>query len=239
MNNVKWFLTSFFIWISGFIALGAIESPNPPPVPPTPPIVAPITPPPPPAPPVEPDCVGVQVPIPKNCRVYNRSGSQCVWCSLECLARHHNVKELYEGNGRLTKNYTWATGPGEVQRVLNSRYSTVKWKQIQNRGQLKGFIKTYVCDKKFGIGLGIPGHMLNLVHYDEEAKIVKIIDNGGPRALQIQDWSMEKFERLADGWAVTVFPPGYIETIDDNFNCSIPNPDKIYGLNVFASLLKN
>lgn len=42
---------------------------------------------------------GVQVPVPRDCRVVNTKGN-CVWCSLELLARYAEVKELYN----ITKN---------------------------------------------------------------------------------------------------------------------------------------
>lgn len=234
MNNSKWFILSFSLWVLLFISLEILLLANkapiiqPPPVQP-PPIVQP----PPVQPPVEPDCVGVQVPIPKACRVYNKSGSQCVWCSIECLCRYHGLTQVYEGENRITKHYTWATGPGEVSKVLTSRYSTIKWLQIQNKSQIKSFIKKYVTEKKFGVGIGIPGHMLNLVHYDETAGIVKVIDNGGPKALQIQDWSMEKFNRLADGWVLTIFPPNYNETKLSDFDYKLSNPNKLYGIHAF------
>lgn len=178
----------------------------------------------------DPELIGVQVPVTKECRVFNKSGSQCVWCSIECLGRHHKIKELYEDNRRLTLHYTWATGPGEVSRVLSGRYPEVHWKQIQNRASLKPFLRKYVAEKKLGVGLGIPGHMLNVVHFDEAAGIVKIIDNYGPKALQIQDWTMEKFDRLADGWAIVIFPPGYVETSFDAFDCSLSDPDDLHGI---------
>ncbi len=231
MNKGSLFFSAFFAWLTGFMMIGGIGDVHQQPKAPAPivqPPPPPITPPAPPPAPVEPDCVGVQVPIPKDCRVFNKSGSQCVWCSIECLGRYHKVRELYEGDRRLTLKYTWATGPAEVQRVLSSNYPTVKWKQVQSKSELRNFIKTYVTEKKFGVGIGIPGHMLNLVHYDEQAKVVKVIDNCGPKALQVQYWSMDKFDRLADGWVLTVFPPGYVETSADAFDCTLTDPFKLY-----------
>lgn len=238
-KKIGWFSALFFSWVVVFGLTGnkgvqqTIPESNVPeyklPIAPMPQIVNP-NPIPQPKQPVEPDCVGVQVPIPKDCRVYNKSGSQCVWCSIECLARYHGVKELYEGDRRLTKTYTWATSPGEVNRVLKSKYPTVKWKQIQNGDT--NFIKKYVCEMKLGVGFGVPGHMLNLVHYDEQAGIVKVIDNVGPKALQVQTWSMSKFRQLWDGWAVAVFPTNYIETSYDSFDVILMSPDRMYGLDV-------
>lgn len=227
MNKTGWFCATFFAWITTFMLLLSSPPPEPTPVVPLPPPI--VKPPEPPAPIIEPDLVGVQVPISKAHRVYNKSGSQCVWCSIECLSRYHGIKSVYEGDNRITKHYTWATGPGEVQRVLSSRYSSLKWKQIQSKSQMKEFIKKYVCDKKFGIAFGVPHHMLNLIHYDEKEEIVKVIDNQGPKALQVQTWSMDMFNRIAEGWVLTVFPPDYTETTEDHFDCSLSEPNKLYG----------
>jgi hypothetical protein len=230
MNKTGWFFASFAAWIMAFVFLGATPStPQAPPVTPiVPPIIVPPVTPPVIPPIVEPDLIGVQVPIAKANRIYNKSGSQCVWVSIETLARHHGIKEIYEGENRISKHYTWATGPGEVSRVLKSKYPTVQWKHIQSRSQLKDFVKKYVTEEKLGVGLAIPGHMLTLVHYDEAAKIVKVIDNGGPKALQVQEWTMERFERISDGWALVLIPPGRI--VRDSFDCTIREPHKIYGL---------
>lgn len=223
-NRIGWFFASFFGCLVGLVlTLGgasnikdvdvAVLPPQPIVRPPEPP-VKPIEPPAP-RPQVEPDLIGVQVPIPKDCRVFNKSGSQCVWCSIECLARYHKVTDLYEGDRRITKHYTWATGPAEVYLVLNARYPNVGWAQLSNRNEVKSFLKKYVTEKKLGVGFSVPGHMLNMIHYDETNRIVKVIDNIGPQALEVQEWSMEKFENLSQGWALTIFPPGYKVSASD------------------------
>ncbi len=251
MNKIGWILASFFGCLIG-LALTLGVNPNKDVdvavLPPKPPIVLPPEripqPPPerlpevppqlppklpnPPQPEVEPDLIGVQVPIPKNCRVYNASGSQCVWCSIECLGRYHKVKELYEGDTRITKYHTWATVPFEVAQVMKTKYPSVKWTQITSRNETNSFIKKYVTEKKLGAGFAISGHMLNIVHYDEAAKTVKVIDNLGPQALKVQEWSMDKFNRVAVGWALTVFPPGYIPAADETRDIHMNIMDILY-----------
>jgi hypothetical protein len=161
---------------------------------------------------VEPDELsGVQVPIAKENRKFNVSGVQCVWCSLENLARHHKETKLYD----LTEKFKHATGPNYVARVLASR--DVKYKQVYS-GKKAGidFIKEYVTKKKLGVGIGINNvHMINVIHFDEAKGIVKVIDNDGPDALKVQTWTMEKFNQNFDGWAVVIFPPDYRETLLD------------------------
>jgi hypothetical protein len=227
MNKTGGFFASFAAWMLGFLLFGQ-SNPNEQIVNPTPPSI--VNPKPIPPKMVEPDCIGVQVPISKANRIYNKSGSQCVWVSIETLARHNGVKDIYEGDACISKHYTWATGPGEVSKVLNSKYSNVKWKHIDSRSQLKPFVKRYVTELKFGVGLAIPGHMLTLIHYDESAGVVKVIDNSGSKSLQVQEWSMDKFDRLADGWVLVIFPPGHVETSEDRqYTCDFIESDRLYG----------
>jgi hypothetical protein len=219
MNKIGWFGTSFFGWLVGIIMVfggNNTESPLPNLV--VPPNFQPKqqlekT-----EPKIDPDLVGVQVPIPKECRVFNKTGSQCVWCSIEVLARYHKVADLYEGDRRITKHHTWGTFSWEVNHVLTTQYPKTKWTQITNRSQLRGFLQKYVTEKKFGVGFSVPGHMLNLIHYDENARIVKVIDNDGPTPLEVQQWSLDKFNGIAEGWALTIFPPDYKTTVSDSFN---------------------
>lgn len=233
-NKIGWFLATFFGCLVGLaISLGSITDkekdqvvlpPNPiirPPEP-LPNIPAP-------KPQIDPEFINVQVPIPKDCRVFNKSGSQCVWCSIECLGRYHKVKDLYEGDMRITKYHTWATWSGEVYHVMKTKYPNVKWAQISNISELKSFLRKYVAEKKIGVGFTIPGHMLNMVNYDEENKTVKVIDNIGPKALEIQEWSMAKFDSLAGGWVLTVFPPDYQQTTEDNDNLITNCTKELYG----------
>lgn len=161
--------------------------------------------------PIELELIDVQVPIAKENRKFNVSGVQCVWCSLENLARHNGESKLYD----LTEKYKHATGPSYVAQVLNSR--GVKYKQVYS-GKKAGidFIREYVTKKKMGVGVGLQGvHMINVVHFDEVNGIVKVIDNSGPNAMKIQTWTIEKFDQRFDGWAITILPADYRETIFD------------------------
>jgi hypothetical protein len=144
----------------------------------------------------DPELIGVQVPIPKEFRTYNKSGSQCVWCSLETLARYHKIERLYD----LTKKYKHASGPGEVARVLKDR--DIKFFQTEKKDI--SFLEEYVKNRKLGCGVGLNGtHAVNVVHFDKD--IVKIIDNSD-RSLKIQTWSMKRFISQWDGWAFVLIP---------------------------------
>lgn len=141
------------------------------------------------------DTVDVQVPIPMECRVGNRSGSQCVWCSLECLARYHHV----EAAMHLTDVHKGTAGSGNVKSVLDSL--GVKYQQQQNRDTK--FLED-ICVKGWGAGVGLNGtHMVNVVHFKDD--VVKIIDNSDS-SLRIQTWTRAQFIQRFDGWVVTLIP---------------------------------
>lgn len=198
-NNVKkWFLFWFFSFLT-FLVL--FNSPNTN----SPSLKDPI-----PQPKIEepkdPELRGIQVPIPKEIRRYNISGSQCVWCTAEMLGTYHHVERL---NG-LTKQYKHATGPGEFAKVMNSK--NVKFKQINDKKGID-FIEEWVAIKKMGVGIGINGSHAILVCHFERNKLIKIIDNSD-KSLKIQTWEWNKFYRQFDGWAFVILPDNYPEIID-------------------------
>lgn len=146
---------------------------------------------------VQDDTDGVQVPIPMNCRVKNYTGIQCVWSSLSCLARYHNIPAAKN----LIDKYKSYAGPGDVRRALDP----IGVKYVMNTGtKNKQFLVDY-CAKGWGAGIGLNGtHMVTLVHFKDG--VVKIIDNSDP-SLRIQSMSEDQFMRRWDGWAVVLIPP--------------------------------
>jgi len=145
------------------------------------------------------DAEGVQVPIPMSCRVPNRTRYQCVWCSIECLARYHKIPEA----SHLTDDHKGKTGGGEVRQVLNRL--GIKYQQ-QYEGNYDKKLLIDACAKGWGAGVGVNGnHMINLVHYKDG--VVKVIDNSD-RSLRIQTWTEQQFLQHWDGWVITLVPPG-------------------------------
>jgi hypothetical protein len=55
-----------------------------------------------------------------------------------------------------------------------------------------------------GVLLGVPGHAMVLVHYDEEKGIVKYINNSDDE-LKVRTWTMEEFNKRWDGWICIVY----------------------------------
>ena len=198
-EKISWFVVNFTVSLLGVIAVDGthLSLPTPPPSPP--PIVNPTPPPPTPPPaPIDPELVGVQVPIPKDMRVYNRSGNCCVWATIQALGNYNKSN----GTHNLIDKYTWATGPGEVNRVLTQK--GVKFLQTTSGRRDYSFLKKWVTEEKKGVGVGLPGHMVLMCHFDE-GKEVKIIDNSD-RSLRIQTWTWQQFVRRYDGWALVILP---------------------------------
>ncbi len=156
----------------------------------------------------------LQVPVPRSDRVFNTKGN-CVWCSLELAARYANIKELYN----ITKNpkdggdprCQGASSPGPVRRFLEAK--NIKYEMITNGD--RNFLIKYCKEQRRPVCFGIPGHMLTLVHYDPETKVVKVIDNAD-RSLSVQTWSWEKFHKLWDGWSYVII--GVPDSIPYKYN---------------------
>lgn len=174
-----------------------------------------------------------QVPIPMKDRVYNRTGIQCVWCSLECLGRWAEEQKLFN----LTdlpdcKSYS---SPNSAARKLNQ----IKVRFVQTTDKAKGreMIRKAVVEERRGVLFSIPGHAMNLVHYDEKNKIVKYINNSD-KTLKIRTWTMEEFERRWEGWVCVIYadqdiiqykftPPAHLLPVIDRTTNEKLDPKKI------------
>lgn len=141
-----------------------------------------------------------QVNIPKENRIYNKSGSQCVWCSAEMLGSvNHSA-----GCKGLTDQYKHATGPGEFASVMKSR--NIKFIQDTKGGNTEiDFMEEWVKNRRRGVGFGIHGtHCILMCHF-ERNKLVKIIDNSD-HSLSVQTWEWNKFNRARDSWVFVILP---------------------------------
>lgn len=131
-------------------------------------------------------------------RIPNRSGSQCVWSSLETLARHHGISAAYD----LTARYGGTAGPGNVQAALSAR--RVKFKQWGPGPTDISRIKE-ACESGLYCMIGVHGvHAIVCCGCDD--RVVSVIDNCGPKALQTQAWTLERFRNSWDGWVCVLYP---------------------------------
>jgi hypothetical protein len=183
--------------------------------------------------PEENELENVQCPIPMECRVKNYTGIQCVFSSLECLGRWAEIKELTDPPLTSRSNCKSYSGPADAANKIKSL--GIKFENVYgNKKKAIDLLKRAMAEGR-GALMDIPGHAIVICHYDENNKIVKIIDNSD-RSLKIQTWSMDKFNRLWNGWIMVVyskndlFPgkvrqgslPNQIPIIDKN------NPQGIY-----------
>ncbi len=210
-NTTRYFLIGQVAWmlVFGLVLSSKLSGKKelPPTQPPQPPIVQ--SPPAPPVPqekprPIDPELVDVQVPIPKEMRVYNKSGMQCVWSTIEMLSKYNNIPKGKD----ITLTHKNATGPREVKYVLESR--GIKFKQTIRKDE--DMLEEYVTKRKLGVGVGVNhgSHMILVCHFDKVNKIVKVIDNSD-RQLRIQTWTLDQFRQKWSDWVLVILPEGHEE----------------------------
>lgn len=145
------------------------------------------------------DIANVMVPIPMKDRVFNKTGIQCVWCSLETCGRYAEEPKLIN-----------MTDLSDCKSYSNPRLAAAKLKQLKVRFEQttskhdRSLIIKSIVKERRGCLFGIPGHAMTLVHYDENKGIVKYINNSDS-SLKIRTWSMEEFNRRWDGWICVVY----------------------------------
>lgn len=150
--------------------------------------------------PEEKELEDVQVPVPMKDRVFNKTRIQCVWCSLELLGRWAEEPKLIDlTDDPECKSYS---GPSSAARKLNMR--KVRFEQETNKKTARMLILKAVVKERHGVLFSIPGHAMNLVHYDEAKGVVKYINNSD-KTLKIRTWSMEEFEKRWEGWVCAIY----------------------------------
>lgn len=145
-----------------------------------------------------------QCKIPESHRVFNKSGKQCVWASLETLARYNKIEPLY---GLTTKkSYQKGANYWDVNKALEKH--NVRFKMTYHSDKKNGLtlLKKYVSEYKVGAAFAINRttikHMVTMVHIDDEK--VQFIDNSD-KELRVRTWSMKTFKENFDGWVVVIY----------------------------------
>jgi S1-C subfamily serine protease len=134
------------------------------------------------------------VEIPPACRIPNRTGSQCVWSSLETLARFHGLDSLAS---HLTSEHKGTAGPGDVAAVLKRFGINYEQSRSHDRAMLERALA-----QGLGAAIGVNGsHMVTLVGLD--GSTASIIDNSD-RSLSVRQIPLSRW----DGWAVVLHPDG-------------------------------
>jgi hypothetical protein len=146
---------------------------------------------------------GVQSPIPMECRVRNYTGTQCVFSSLECLARWAELKALLEPEPLTSRagcrSYSSPTDAASKLTNFGVKFEN----EYKDRGKAIQLLKKAMAEGR-GALMDVPGHAIVICHYDEEAGVVKIIDNSD-RSLKVQTWTMAKFKDKWGGWIMVVY----------------------------------
>lgn len=145
------------------------------------------------------DLTDLMVPVPMKDRVFNKTGIQCVWASLELLGRYAEEPKLIGlTNDPECKSYSSPSGASRKLKQIG-----VKFEQTTSKSDRSLIIKGVVKERR-GVLLGVPGHAMVLVHYDEEKGIVKYINNSDDE-LKVRTWTMEEFNKRWDGWICIVY----------------------------------
>lgn len=171
------------------------------------------------------DLENIQCPIPMKDRVPNRTGIQCVWASIEVLGRWAEEPKLVDPpltSRSECKSYSSPTLAGQVLDKLK-----VKYKQSYgNKQEGIKLIKEAMSEGR-GCLWGVPGHAMDLIHYDEEKNVVKWIDNSDSR-LAVQTTTVDKFQNRWDSWVLVIYADNdIIQTkIGQNFARKIPILDR-------------
>lgn len=144
----------------------------------------------------------VQCPIPMKDRVRNYTGVQCVFSSIETLGRWAECKPLI--SPPLTsrsdcKSFSSPNDAGLKLKALGVRF------EQSYRGQEQGIvlIKKAMREGR-GCLFGVPGHAMVLIHYDDEADVVKWIDNSDSR-LRVQTMTVKQFRSKWDQWILVIY----------------------------------
>lgn len=145
---------------------------------------------------------GVECPVNRQDRVGNGTGVQCVWASLETIARYIGETRLYD----LTDKYKNVSDPGQVAQVLNSR--GVPFEQATSKEEARVLIMKGMQNGMpvlFGAGRV---HAMVIVNYDPTCNRACYVDNSNLGAGVITK-TIPEFERMWDGWVVLLHP-GYV-----------------------------
>jgi hypothetical protein len=171
-------------------------------------------------------------PIPPTERVPNRTGSQCVWSSLETLGRWAKCSKLIEPplTSRLEcQSVAW---PGTADWEMS--YLEVRKEAVfGDRDKCFDLIRKAMKDRRacmFTVKIRDMGHAMVLVHFDEAGNEAMWIDNGDPY-LRVQKSTCDYFKQRFDNWVVVIYAdnddfPSRFEKKKRPLRCLIPIRDR-------------
>ena len=150
----------------------------------------------------EPD-ENTQVPIPHADRVYNYTGIQCVWSTIETLGRWAREPKLM--NPPLTSNPRCKSeaNPSDATEVLTKLH--VRYEQTYSSMEESFVLMRRATKEGRGCLITVPHHAMTLVHFDEANDVIKWIDNVD-KSLKIQTTSLKKFkQQRLTAWTLVIY----------------------------------
>lgn len=144
----------------------------------------------------------LQCPIPKEDRVRNHTGIQCVYSSIEALGRWAEEPKLVDPpltSRPECKSYSSPNQAAKVLNRLNVRFAQTYGNKERGRELIRHAMRT-----GRGCLWDVPGHAMILVHYDEEGDRVCWVDNSD-RSLKVQQTTIDKFDRRWGSWILVVY----------------------------------
>jgi hypothetical protein len=166
----------------------------------------------------EPSLDDLQCPIPKNDRVKNYSGIQCVYASIEMLGRWAEEPKLTKPPITSNPDCQSYSGPNQAAFILNKL--GVKFKQSYgNKQEGINLIKEAMSEGR-GVLWGVPKHAMVLIHYSESQNKVCWVDNSD-KQLRIQVTTIDKFKERWNSWVLAIYPDDE-EDLNIKLNRKIP-----------------
>lgn len=150
----------------------------------------------------EPPLEELQCPIPRECRVKNYTGIQCVYSSIEMLGRWAEEEKLVEPPITSRSDCKGYSGPSRAGEILTNL--GVKFEQTYgDREKGMRLIKSAMRAGR-GVLWDVPGHAMVLVHYDEKEDRVCWVDNSD-KTLKVQQTTVEKFKKRWGSWVLVIY----------------------------------
>jgi len=145
----------------------------------------------------------IQVPIPKKDRIFNRTGTQCVWVSLETVGRWAEEPKLVDPPISSRPECQSYANPSSVHRVLTKL--GVKFEQTTSGLSSAMAMMKKATESGRGCVFTIPGHAMTMLHFDEAKDEVKWVDNVD-RTLKVQTTKISTYKRYWDTWVIIIYP---------------------------------
>ena len=150
----------------------------------------------------EPALETLQCPIPREDRVKNYTGVQCVYSSIEMLGRWAEEPKLISPPITSRSDCKSYSSP----KVAANRLDKLGVKFEQSWGDKKKGIELIKKAMRQGRGAlwDVPGHAMVLVHYSEEQDRVCWVDNADYQ-LRVQETTINKFYQRWNSWVLVIY----------------------------------